>query len=287
MTLADLTGNVDQFGNPIPDLIVTDQAQNKIYIFQGQIGGGYASTTGTSYYYDGTTPTYTIALPSGSKPVALVASDFSGNGKIDLAVADQGTNNVIVYTNQTPVGGALKFDNGTTFSNVGNAPIALAVADFDGDGHKDLAVLDSGADNLNHHDVTFLYGTGTPALFGATTTTINTGFSSAPTGFAQGLLSNDSKPDLAISGNGVRVLLNTTTTPGAITFAAGTAISNIATTSVAIGAVDTTTTKGIVATSDAGGGEVLVFQSTGDSSPTFSLGATVAAGASPRAVQLK
>ncbi len=87
---------------------------------------------------DGTfqTPT-TYGLPAGAMPDAIVAGDFTGNGSVDLAVADDGTNQVTVLLNN---------GNGTfqvmAPVTVGQGPVAIAEGDFENDGRLDLAVAD-------------------------------------------------------------------------------------------------------------------------------------------------
>ena len=71
----------------------------------------------------------------GAHPIAVVITDFDGNGKADIAVANNSDDTVSVLrgngdgTFQTPV---------TYPSGVG--PHSLAAADFNGDGKVDLAI---------------------------------------------------------------------------------------------------------------------------------------------------
>ena len=57
---------------------------------------------------DGTgqfTPAQTVPLPAGAAPASIVAGDFTGDGLLDLAVANQGTDDVSLIVNNT--GGTL------------------------------------------------------------------------------------------------------------------------------------------------------------------------------------
>jgi len=83
-------------------------------------------------------------VPLGLGPTAIGAADLNGDGKVDLVVTDQGRrdageNEVSVFlgngdgTFQAPVGFA-----------VGLEPVALAVADLDGDGLLDVATANAG-----------------------------------------------------------------------------------------------------------------------------------------------
>ncbi len=82
-------------------------------------------------------PATTIGLPAGSEPDAIVAGDFLGNGRIDLAVADAGTNEVTILLGN----GDGTFQIVAPIS-VGQFPISIAEGDFEDDGRIDLAVAD-------------------------------------------------------------------------------------------------------------------------------------------------
>ena len=83
-----------------------------------------------------------VDYPVGNYPTGVVAGDFNGDGKLDLAVSNAYSNTVSIL-----------FGNGDgTFQSqvaitVGNQPMSIAVGDFNGDGKLDLVAscVESGA----------------------------------------------------------------------------------------------------------------------------------------------
>src|SRR5215211_3091176 len=84
----------------------------------------------------------TSSVSVGSNPDSIVAADFNRDGRVDLAVANKGSNNVSILLNQ-----------GGSFSVVGTygffaAPSAIAAADYNKDGKIDLAVTSQNANTF-------------------------------------------------------------------------------------------------------------------------------------------
>ena len=78
-----------------------------------------------------------------SRPVGIVVSDFNGDGKADLAVANNFADNVFIF----PGTGLGTFGAPTEFV-VGDRPDWLAAADFNGDGRQDLAVVNGNSNTI-------------------------------------------------------------------------------------------------------------------------------------------
>jgi FG-GAP-like repeat/PASTA domain len=79
---------------------------------------------------------------------AIAAEDFDADGLVDLAIA-HGANLVTVIHNE----GDERFANAASYQ-VGGTPVAIAVADIDGDGTTDIATANRGT-----NDVSVLLGT--------------------------------------------------------------------------------------------------------------------------------
>ena len=125
--LADLNGD------GIPDLIVVNTGGNNVLVYPGLPGGGFGPALN-----DGN------GFPTGTNPVAVIVANL--NGRPDLIVANKGSNDVSVLLNE-PQGNSFTFVPGPRLS-VGQGPVGLLYGDFFGNGTDELAVSDSGSNNL-------------------------------------------------------------------------------------------------------------------------------------------
>jgi hypothetical protein len=134
---------------------------------------------------------------------ALVSGDFNEDGNVDLAVTQSGgTGNGAVTILLGDGKGGFRH-GGTRMIGVGGS--SIATADFNGDGHLDVAVADKGFDKPG--DVTVLFGTGKGTLKKG----IKYGISGGPFGVATADLNGDHHPDLAVAldlNGSVAILLN-------------------------------------------------------------------------------
>jgi len=164
-------------------------------------GGGISNAA----FFSVTVPTASIALsapmeyPTGSRPTSIATADFNGDGKLDLAVSNYGSNNVSVLLGDGDgtFKAALNYDVGTN-------PTGIAVGDFNRDGKPDLAVLNQNCTNggppCGDGTVSVLFGNGDgtfqpPADYAA---------GSNPNSVTVGDFNGDGKLDLAVAnGNSV------------------------------------------------------------------------------------
>ncbi len=171
------------------DLALSDAASGAIFILLGNGDGTFQSANQFP-----TTP--------GAQTVSIVVADFNGDGKLDVAVADQSGCGGSCSTIEVLLGngdGTLQPARTTT---VGASPNALAVGDFNRDGVPDLAVT-WGQGNLS-----ILLGNGDGTL--QAPITIALGSTAVATGLAVGDFNGDGNQDLAVAGgaaNSVSVLL--------------------------------------------------------------------------------
>jgi Flp pilus assembly secretin CpaC len=116
------------------DLAVVNKAANTVSVFLGNGDGTFQPRTD---------------LATGATPVSVVAADFhdlTGTGFIDLAVANQADNTISIFQGN----GDGTFKPPTLLSlAAGSMPSALAVGDFNNDGHQDLAVANEALNTVS------------------------------------------------------------------------------------------------------------------------------------------
>jgi hypothetical protein len=125
--LADLNGD------GIPDLIVANSGGNDVLVYPGLGNGQFGpSVNGTQ------------GFPVGTDPSGITVANL--NGQPDLLVADTGSNDVSILLGQGSGSGWTMTAGPRIKTDAG--PVAVAVGDVLGGGHTDLAVANSGADNV-------------------------------------------------------------------------------------------------------------------------------------------
>jgi hypothetical protein len=92
-----------------------------------------------------------LAFDTGQGPGSVAVGDFTGDGILDLAVANEISNTISILLGN----GDGTFQAAREF-NVGTSPRSVAVGDFNGDGVLDLAV----ADDVPDGNVSVLLGNG-------------------------------------------------------------------------------------------------------------------------------
>ena len=122
--------------NTFLDLAVANLSDNTVSILMGNGDGTFQEQA-----------TYS----TGASPYAVAAGDLSGKGAVDLAVVNSGANSVTVLENP-PLTNAENNGNGNftpiSHYSTGTGPLAVALADFNGDGMTDMAVLNSAGDTV-------------------------------------------------------------------------------------------------------------------------------------------
>jgi len=176
-------------GDGRPDLLVANFRSVNVSLLLNasafNFGGDLAPKTDFALTAD-------AVLDPATDPLGIVTADFNNDGKLDLAVANSGTNNVSILlgsgTGSFTLASASPFDAGT-------GAAAVAAGDFNGDGVLDLAVANSGAGT-----VSIFIGNGDGSFAAASTPTVTVG--SAPVAIAVGDFDGDGKQDLSVANSG-------------------------------------------------------------------------------------
>jgi hypothetical protein len=125
----------------------------------------------------------------GIHPTSVAVGNFNG-GASDLAVANEGTNNVSILLGK----GFGQFTPAAPVP-VGTLPSSVVTGKFNGDAFTDLAIASVGDDNI-----AIKLGNGNGGFSG--TGTVSTGMNSDPHAIATGDFNNDGKTDLVAANQG-------------------------------------------------------------------------------------
>ena len=276
-------GDID--GDGKPDLVVANFNDNTVSVFRNTSSSGSITSSSFAAKVD-------FATGSGSGPYWVAIGDIDGDGKPDLAVANQSSNTVSVLRNTSSTGSitSSSFAANVDFAT-GSAPVSVVIGDIDGDGKPDLAVV-----NSSSYNVSVLRNTSNSGSISSSSFATNVDFAtgSVPISVAIGDIDGDGKPDLAVANfnGGISVLRNTSSS-GSITSSSFSAKVDFTTGftpfSVAIGDIDGDG-KPDLAVVNNGSNTVSIYRNTSSSgsiaSSSFAAKVDFATGSSPRSVAI-
>ena len=116
-----------------PDIAATAQTPSIVSVFRNISTAGSPSLAARQDF------------AVGSTPWIVAAADFDGDGKPDLATANEGGANVSILRNTTTTSGTITLASVVNLSPVGGL-VALSAGDFDNDGKQDIAAAEFNGD---------------------------------------------------------------------------------------------------------------------------------------------
>ncbi|CAF3745768.1 unnamed protein product [Rotaria sp. Silwood1] len=162
-----------------PDIVFIESKTNMIGIFLSYSNGTLSSLL-----------KYSIA--SESQPSFVAAGDFNNDNQMDIVIANNGTNNIVIL---------LGFGNGS-FANqiiystgIESQPKSIAIGDLNNDKNMDIIVANSGSNNIG-----IFLGLGNGTF--RNQITFHTGNTSMPTCVTLGDLNGDNNMDIIVANNG-------------------------------------------------------------------------------------
>lgn len=143
MILADVNGDGRS------DIVLTEESAGRVHLLLNSEAHPFS----TRHSFAGGTG-LSRALPVGGawqvesqdRPIALVTGQFNGDGILDLAILQRGTQRVDLLLGDGH-GGVLNPDAEIALPT-GRDPVSIVTADFNRDGHDDLAVLNQESQDL-------------------------------------------------------------------------------------------------------------------------------------------
>ncbi|CAF3807942.1 unnamed protein product, partial [Rotaria sp. Silwood1] len=192
------------------DIAVANFGTNSIGILLGNGDGNFSNQTAID--------------TTSSRPLCLALGDFNNDKQLDIAIANYGTNSIGVYLglgnasftalktmstgfdslSNVTFASQITYSSGTDYYPVGillyptgddSHSYSIAVGDFNNDSRLDIAVTNSGTNNIG---VLLGYSNGTFT----SSMTYSTGIDSNPVAIALGDFNNDNQLDIAVANHG-------------------------------------------------------------------------------------
>jgi hypothetical protein len=135
-----------------------------------------------------------IPVASVSDPAAIAVGDFNMDGKLDIAVASQGSSlGIYVYTNNSSLG-SISFGP-PTYLETEFGPTEMSIGDLNGDGLPDIVVVDGTS------TVSVFPNSGGGSFGGAVNYSLPSGAN--PVRVAMGDIDGDGRPDFIVGNYGL------------------------------------------------------------------------------------
>ena len=115
------------------DLVVANYGTDNVGVFLGYGSGSFMNQS-------------VLSTGFGNRPYSVAVADFNNDSLLDILVANHGTNNIGIFLGY---GNGLFADQMMVAIEYGSLPFSVVVRDFNNDQLLDMAVENSGTDNVN------------------------------------------------------------------------------------------------------------------------------------------
>ncbi|CAF4344529.1 unnamed protein product, partial [Adineta steineri] len=161
-----------------PDIAVANYGVNNVGIFLGLGNGVFGSQS-------------TLSTGS-SRPLWIYVADLNNDKAQDMIIVNYGTQSISIFYGS----GTGKFSNAITFfTGYDSIPMGITVGDFNNDKQMDIAIANSGTNNVG-----ILLGNGNSSF--ATQTIFSTGIGSHPYSIATHDFNGDNFLDIVVANHG-------------------------------------------------------------------------------------
>jgi len=243
-------GSLNTTTNSFPDLLVASQVTNSVSVLLGNGDGTFSNPTTSTSYAVGRRPT----------AIALGQINTNTNSNLGFIVTNFDDNTYSVFTGNgdgtfTQVKGS-PFALPNVVANSEQGPVAVTLADFNGDGIPDLAIV-----NQTSNTVSVLKGNGNGTFTEFSKSPITVG--TTPVAIASGTLSASTGPALVVANQAdgtISVLLGNG--DGTFTYSSQTPVT-VGTTPSAVAIGSFLEGSSGVAVANAGSGTVSIFVDAG------------------------
>lgn len=179
----------DVNGDGKPDIVTSNYYSNTVSVLRNTSAKGGINCNSFATKTDFTT---------GNHPYSATLADLNGDGKPEIIVANSADSSVSVFPNTTGPGSTVNFGPRINLA-AGCMPYSIAVADFDGDGKQDIAVV-----NSMSRTVSVIRNIHTGPAFGSASFASKVDFATGimPMSISVGDINGDGKPDMVITNYG-------------------------------------------------------------------------------------
>jgi len=186
-------------GDGKPDIVCTTQNDNILVVLMNTTDPGSTTVGFTTAPY----------IFTGPNPQAVKTADMNKDGLTDVVLVNRTSESVSIYLNTTTLGSTTTSFASATYLGTGISPVDLQLDDFNNDGKPDIAITNSGNNNIS----VFINLTTPGASSAVFSEWLNYSAGTTPLYLIGADFNRDGKSDIAAANSGssnISVFMNTT-----------------------------------------------------------------------------